>query len=55
MNKLSHDVLRKIDGCAASAGAPDNNDFVLDCTAQARALQYVREVLSLLERSGITR
>ena len=32
--KLQHDILPKTDGCALT-GAPNNNDWIRDCDAQA--------------------
>ncbi|RJQ21481.1 MAG: PKD domain-containing protein [Nitrospiraceae bacterium] len=44
-DKLTSDVLQKTDGCAA-AGAPDRNDWIINCTAQGYPL--VIEAIGLL-------
>lgn len=46
-DKLQNDILNKTDGCATT-GAPDKNDWVLDCASQARIDVLIREALQRL-------
>ncbi len=48
LDKLSHDVMARTNGCA-TAGAPDRNDWIRDCTAQAQVYPYLIEVQTLLQ------
>ncbi|MBI5407071.1 MAG: DUF3466 family protein [Nitrospirae bacterium] len=47
VNKLQNDILDKINGCATS-GAPDRNDWVLDCYEQGRIGLQVMRAMNLL-------
>jgi hypothetical protein len=46
--KLQNDILKKTDGCANS-GAPDKNDWVKDCGAQATIYQAVLDAITMVE------
>jgi hypothetical protein len=46
-DKLTNDLLAKVDGCAKS-GAPDKNDWVRDCTTQLQEYYLILEAISLL-------
>ena len=48
LNKLEHDILKKIDGCAEN-GEPDRNDWIQDCESQDLIYTYIMEVISLLD------
>lgn len=48
LDKLNHDILPKMDGCA-KAGAPDKNDWITDCDAQEEVYPCLLEVVELLE------
>ena len=45
LQKLTHDILPKTDGCAL-AGAPDSNDWILDCEIQA---DFYDPIISLID------
>jgi len=45
--KLQHDILPKTDGCALT-GAPDNNDWIRDCEAQAIIYPMVLSIIEEL-------
>lgn len=45
--KLAEDILAKMDGCAAS-GAPDRDDWIVDCDAQELVAPDLREALEIL-------
>lgn len=50
LNQVENDLIPKTDGCA-TGGAPDNNDFITDCTAQNQIypqLVDLRDQLSAL-------
>lgn len=47
LDKLQNDILGKTDGCAA-IGAPDNNDWILDCTAQGQVYALIMKSIELL-------
>lgn len=47
LDKLQNDILGKTDGCAA-IGAPDNNDWILDCTAQSQVYALIMKSIELL-------
>jgi hypothetical protein len=47
-DKLVNDVLPKTDGCA-TGGAPDRNDWILDCDAQAEVYPLLLEAIAMLE------
>ena len=49
LDKLQHDILGKTDGCA-SAGAPDNNDWIKDCAAQNQAYPLILQAIDLLKK-----
>lgn len=48
LDKLEHDILAKMNGCAAG-GAPDRNDWITDCGAQAHVYPLIMEAIDLLE------
>ena len=48
-DKLFNDVLKKTDGCA-NEGAPDSNDWIEDCGAQAEVYAFIMETLDLLSK-----
>ena len=48
LSKLINDILPKTNGCV-STGAPDKNDWITDCAAQAEVYPYLIEVKRLLE------
>ena len=47
LNKLENDIISKVDGCAL-AGAPDRNDMVQNCVAQAELYPELKAALDLL-------
>ncbi|MFC1765911.1 DNRLRE domain-containing protein [Planctomycetota bacterium] len=47
--QLVNDILPKTDGCA-NGGVPDNNDWIIDCEAQALVYPQVTRAIDLLER-----
>ena len=47
LDKLQNDILKKVDGCAVS-GAPDSDDWIVDCTYQAIAYQRVTRAIEAL-------
>jgi len=47
-NKLENDVLKRLDGCAKE-GAPDPDDYITACDAQALVYPLVVEAIELLE------
>jgi len=49
LDKLSNDILAKTNGCA-TVGAPDKNDWITDCTAQAQVYPYLVEAMTLLRQ-----
>ncbi len=49
LDKLSHDIMAKTNGCA-TVGAPDKNDWITDCTAQAQVYPYLVEAMTLLQQ-----
>ena len=49
LDKVNNDILAKTNGCAA-AGAPDKNDWITDCTAQAQVYPYLIEVMTMLQQ-----
>jgi hypothetical protein len=48
LQKLSKDILPKTDGCASS-GAPDSNDWILDCGTQADFYDPIVQTINMLE------
>ncbi len=46
--QMKNDIIKKTDGCAAT-GAPDNNDWVKDCSAQNEFYPLLMDALGLLE------
>jgi hypothetical protein len=48
LDKLENDILRKVDGCAAS-GAPDNDDWIVDCKYQEIVYQRVTRAIEALQ------
>jgi len=47
-NKMVNDVLKRTDGCA-TGGAPDKNDWIPNCDAQADIYPLVIQLISLLD------
>ncbi|GEM_PF-3086163 len=47
LDKLEQDILQKTDGCA-TIGAPDSNDWIMDCVAQKKVYDNIREVIGIL-------
>jgi hypothetical protein len=47
LNKLSHDILPKMNGCAES-GQCDSNDWIVTCDSQARVYPLIQDAISLL-------
>jgi len=47
LNKLEHDILPKIDGCATS-GQPDKQDWLTTCEAQDEVYPLVQQAIELL-------
>jgi beta propeller repeat protein len=47
LDKLEHDILKKTDGCAET-GAPDKNDWITNCEAQATIYPLVIQAMELL-------
>jgi PKD repeat protein len=47
VSKLQHDLLAKTDGCAA-AGAPDRNDWIVDCDRQGEFAPLIARAIDLL-------
>lgn len=47
INQLQNDILPKIDGCV-TAGAPDKNDWITNCEAQAKVYPLVVRLIGLL-------
>ena len=48
LQKLKNDILPKTDGCAAS-GAPDQNDWIIDCRYQIALYNYLSQDMLTLE------
>jgi hypothetical protein len=48
VNMLENDVLKKVDGCAAK-GAPDKDDWIVDCTYQEIVYQRVSRAIEALK------
>jgi hypothetical protein len=49
LSKLQNDILAKTNGCTET-GAPDRNDWITDCGAQAQVYPLVVEAIELLRR-----
>jgi hypothetical protein len=47
LDKLEHDILEKMNGCA-TLGNPDPNDWIIDCGAQKQVYPLLLEVVDLL-------
>jgi len=47
-DKLRNDVRTKTDGCAKT-GAPDKNDWITDCDAQAMPYSLLSDAIALLD------
>ena len=47
LDKLENDILTKTNGCAES-GAPDGNDWIIDCDAQSQIYSLVMEAIELM-------
>lgn len=45
---LENDILAKTNGCAAS-GAPDGNDWIVDCDAQSQVYESIMEAIDLMD------
>ncbi|MCH7766937.1 MAG: hypothetical protein IH916_10310, partial [Acidobacteria bacterium] len=45
LDKLQNDILAKTDGCL---GAPDNNDWITNCDAQAQVSVHLLIAIALL-------
>jgi hypothetical protein len=48
LNKLEHDILAKMDGCA-NGGSPDKNDWITTCASQACGYQLIWDAIYKLE------
>jgi hypothetical protein len=49
LDKVKNDILAKTNGCA-TVGAPDKNDWITDCAAQAQVYPYLIEVRTMLQQ-----
>jgi len=47
-DKLEHDILGKVDGCAEN-GEPDRNDWIQDCESQDLIYTYIMDIIGLLD------
>ena len=47
IDKLRYDILQKIDGCAM-IGAPDKNDWIINCAAQNQVYPLIMQAIQLL-------
>jgi hypothetical protein len=47
LDKLENDILKKTDGCAQT-GAPDNNDWILNCVSQGQVHPVLMNAIKLL-------
>ena len=47
VDKIRNDILAKTDGCDAS-GAPDSNDWIIDCTIQAEIFLRLDRILAAI-------
>jgi hypothetical protein len=45
--RVEHDVLEKTDGCATNGG-PDKNDWITNCSDQARLRPAIQELIAML-------
>ncbi|MDO8586726.1 MAG: PKD domain-containing protein [Armatimonadota bacterium] len=48
LDKLQNDIVAKTDGCA-TAGSPDKNDWITNCTAQGQVYPFILEAIDLLK------
>lgn len=48
LDKLKNDILKKTDGCAET-GAPDSNDWIITCGAQAEVYPLISSAIDILE------
>jgi len=48
LDKLENDILGKLNGCS-EGGAPDRNDWITDCGAQAQVYPLIIEAIGLIE------
>ena len=48
LEKLQHDILAKMDGCATN-GVPDKNDKITDCGAQGQVSPLIRQAIQILQ------
>ncbi len=49
LNKLKHDLLKKMDGCSRS-GVPDRTDWIITCPAQNQVYPLLAEIAQDLEK-----
>jgi hypothetical protein len=47
-NKLQNDILKRTNGCQDS-GAPDANDWIVDCNAQSQVDTLIRQLIAALD------
>ncbi len=47
LDKLEHDILEKMNGCATQ-GTPDRNDWIIDCGVQNQVYPLLLEVVDLI-------
>jgi hypothetical protein len=47
IDKLENDILQKTDACATT-GAPDKNDWIINCAAQQQVYPLIIRVIQLL-------
>ena len=47
LDKLENDILKKTNGCVLS-GAPDNNDWILNCTSQGQVYPLLLNAIEIL-------
>jgi len=52
LNKLQHDILRKTDGCI-EFGAPQGNDWITSCDAQAQVAVQLLIAIALLSAIAV--
>jgi hypothetical protein len=52
LDKLRDDIGGKMDGCALDdPSAPDQNDWIMNCPAQADVYQHIELAISILENT----
>ena len=47
LDKIENDILKKSDGCASN-GAPDKNDWILNCTGQGQVSPFLMNAIEIL-------